>query len=365
MTNSLTARESGAMPWLAVSEEELLDVLRNSLYPGAKDASIKLVLGYCKAASLDPMQKPVHIVPMDVDTGRKDDDGWPIKEKRDVIMPGIGLYRAQAEGTREYGGLSEPEYGPTITLEYEAEVWGEGPNGKRQKRLTPQKFEYPEWCKVTVERIVDGQVRRFTAKEFWIENYATKGSRSIEPNAMWKKRPRGQIAKCTEAQALRKAFARNVGSQPTADEIEGKSLYDDDRTIDMESSKPNVPQPRSKSAAVAITHNPGEALDMTSHQQPRETAEAQRTPRQRRQQAETGTQPEPTTAGREPGSDDEPDTPPAEPVSDSVMRILKTKMEQAALGEADLRKRFDLGFDGVTKANYNAIVAWIDTPMVA
>ncbi|CAJ0997499.1 hypothetical protein SODG_005668 [Sodalis praecaptivus] len=43
------------------------------------------------------------------------------------------------------------------------------------------------------------------------------------PNAMWKKRPYGQIAKCAEAQALRKAWPE-IGQQPTAEEMEGKTL---------------------------------------------------------------------------------------------------------------------------------------------
>lgn len=365
MSNAITARESGAIPSLQVPENELLEVLRNSLYPGAKDASIKLVLGYCKASALDPMQKPVHIVPMDVSTGRKDNDGWDIKEKRDVIMPGIGLYRAQAEATGEYGGLSEPEYGPTMKLTYDAEVWGEGPNGKRMKRTETQTFEYPEWCKVTVERVVDGQVRRFTAKEFWIENYATKGSRSSEPNAMWKKRPRGQIAKCAEAQALRKAFARNVGSQPTADEMEGKTSFDDGNTIDMEPAQPSVPQPQSKSATratPALEHQEGEYLEMTA-QENRQTVQQNTQSAQRKPTAQRA---KPTSQSRQPGADDdefEQAAPAAgEPVSESVLRILKAKMEGAALGEADLRKRFGFGFEGVTKATYNDIATWAEDP---
>ena len=38
---------------------------------------------------------------------------------------------------------------------------------------------------------------------------------------MWKKRVYGQLAKCTEAQALRKAWPE-VGQEPTAEEMEGK-----------------------------------------------------------------------------------------------------------------------------------------------
>lgn len=49
-------------------------------------------------------------------------------------------------------------------------------------------------------------------------------------------------------------------------------------------------------------------------------------------------------------------------VSDSVLRIFKAKMENASLGEADLRKKFGHGYDGVTKENYNALVDWIGNP---
>ncbi|MGQ3051059.1 MAG: phage recombination protein Bet [Roseateles sp.] len=195
--NAITRQEGGA---LALSEPELLDVLSSSLYPGANHGSIRMVLGYCKAAGLDPMQKPVHIVPM-----------WDSKagQMRDVVMPGVGLYRTQASRSNQMAGISEPEFGPMLTEE-----------------IGGQTVTYPDWCKVTVKRLLpSGQVATFTAVEYWTENYAIKGGKekSIAPNAMWSKRPRGQLAKCAEAQALRKAFPE-VGSTPTAEEMEGKAL---------------------------------------------------------------------------------------------------------------------------------------------
>ena len=48
----------------AMSEQDVLNVLKSSLYPGAADGSVKMVLAYCQASGLDPMQKPVHIVPI-------------------------------------------------------------------------------------------------------------------------------------------------------------------------------------------------------------------------------------------------------------------------------------------------------------
>lgn len=328
--NALTQRESAALPSMQVDEKELIDVLRNSLYPGAQDASIKLVLSYCKAAGLDPMQKPVHIVPMKVSTGQKDEKGYDIKENRDVIMPGIGLYRTQAARTTQYGGVTEPEFGPTKVMKYIETVWEEGDNGRRQKRQTNAELEYPEWCRVTVKRVVGDQVREFTAREYWLENYATKSASSQEPNAMWKRRPFGQVAKCAEAQALRKAFPE-FGAQATADELEGKQLLDDDSmTIDMPAGKPPVEPPKSRSEKAKTT-------DVTDVD-PKPAA----------------TQSEPPPAKTEPVV--------AKPISDSALRVLKVKFENAGVTEADLKKKFGFDLDGVTTANYNEIVDWLKDP---
>ena len=48
------------------SHDEVIRVLENSLYPGAKRESIELVLAYCRANGLDPMLRPVAIVPTSV-----------------------------------------------------------------------------------------------------------------------------------------------------------------------------------------------------------------------------------------------------------------------------------------------------------
>ncbi len=199
--NAIVKHETSA---LSLPEAELLQVLQSSLYPGAAPASIKLVIGYCRAAGLDPMQKPVHIVPM-----------WDSKAgaMRDVVMPGVNLYRTQAARSGQFAGMTEPEFGPDETV-----------------TLGGQTITFPAWCRVTVKRLLsNGVIAEFTAREFWTENYAVKGGKekSIAPNAMWTKRPRGQIAKCAAAQALRIAFPE-IASAATADEMEGKQIHPDD-----------------------------------------------------------------------------------------------------------------------------------------
>jgi phage recombination protein Bet len=244
--NSLATRAPGNGQLTVASDNDAIrTALKSSLYPGASNESVDLVIAYCRAAGLDPMAKPVHIVPMKVNSGKKDNRGYDVKEMRDVVMPGIGLYRINAARTGEYAGMSEPEFGPTKTLSYKREIWVDGEGDRRQKKFVDATLEYPEWCRVTVKRVLGDRVVEFTAIEYWLENYATKGDSSA-PNAMWEKRPRGQLAKCTEAQALRKGFPEAVGSQPTAEEMEGKTDAIEGEYSEV-AREPSTPMPASKS----------------------------------------------------------------------------------------------------------------------
>jgi phage recombination protein Bet len=209
--NALSKHEAAALPALQMNEAELVKVLQSSLYPGAALESIKMVLGYCKASGLDPMQKPVHIVPM-----------WDGKAgtMRDVVMPGIGMYRIQASRSNVYAGITEPEFGDDVT-----------------ENIGGVSVTYPKSCRVIVKRLLpNGTIAEFASVERWKENYAAKGGKdkSVAPNAMWAKRPYAQLAKCAQAQALRMAFPE-IGASPTAEEIEGKTLDED--FIEMESPK--------------------------------------------------------------------------------------------------------------------------------
>jgi phage recombination protein Bet len=204
-----------AMNTLSQVSHEVYLTLKNSLYPGAQDESIAMVIEYCKAANLDPLLKPVHIVPM-----------WIVDKKtnvgatRDIIMPGINLYRIQASRSG-CAGISEPEFGESVT-----------------EMIGDWETTYPKWCKVTVKRIVQGHIVDFSSNEFWKECYASKGGKekNKSPNAMWSKRPFGQLAKCAEASALRKAFPE-ICAAPTAEEMEGKSLDIEDQALIHAQSK--------------------------------------------------------------------------------------------------------------------------------
>ena len=193
-------------------DETLWNALTNTIYPGANENSILMAVDYCKSRKLDILLKPVHLVPMSV--LNKETDKY---EFQDTVMPGIGLYRIQAERSGTYAGCEAPKYGPIITKNYEAT------ENKKQVKFS---LEFPEWCEYTVyKQLKDGPRVPYIVCEYWEENYATQSKWTDAPNKMWRKRPRAQLAKCAESQALRKAWPE-VGQQVTAEEMEGKDFID-------------------------------------------------------------------------------------------------------------------------------------------
>jgi len=239
-----------------MDEADLISVLCNSVYPGARLESVKMVVAWCRAQRKDPLKKPVHIMPTRVQV--KDEKGKKQWVDRDVIMPGIGDYRTDASRSGAYMGMTEPEFGPWVEEELGGEqVEEEDYQGNRKLVTKPKaKVRYPEWCKVVVRRLVAGQLCDFPAIEFWRENYATKDRKTKCPNDMWERRPAGQLVKCTEAQALRKAFPE-LGSAPTAEEMEGKVItLDADSVIEGATGEPERKQGIQKPQAKAKAATP-------------------------------------------------------------------------------------------------------------
>lgn len=333
MSNVTVAQQN--IPALSMNEGELINVLRNSLYPGAQDESIKLVIGYCRASGLDPMQKPVHLVPM---------YDAKAKQMRDVVMPGIGLYRTQASRSGQYAGVSEPEFGDEVTKTFPDEPYYDN-YSKSNKTRPAVTVTYPKWCRVTVRRMMpNGTVVEFSARELWMENYATSGRDSEQPNAMWKRRPFAQLAKCAEAQALRKAFPE-FGAQPTADEMEGREIYAGDAEIagQQEPQKPAAPQRKSQAApkatepqreAATIDGETGEVIE--PQQKPQKDAPAEQQQKPAAGNAGNGQAP---AAG--------------------LLTVVRKKLEIANLTEAEALAAFNIeSLEASSTAVCNQIIKW-------
>ncbi|MFB7029631.1 MULTISPECIES: phage recombination protein Bet [unclassified Streptomyces] len=193
---SVTTATAGA---LAIRPEqtswtpEQAAVLRQS---GIKElvtsAELAGFLHLCQRTGLDPFSRQIYLI------GR-----WSKKDGRDVYTPQTGIdgYRVIAQRvTAQSGG----------TYGYEDTVWCD-PSGRwRDVWLAT---EPPAAAKVTVIR--NGQ--RFSAVATFREYVQTFPDGN--PKGLWAKMPAGQIAKCAEALALRKAFPHDLAGVYTDEEM--------------------------------------------------------------------------------------------------------------------------------------------------
>lgn len=211
------------LPWNDALEERFSDIgvtksswkaLVEAVFPSAKTVdSIAMALSYCKARNLDPFKRPVHIVPV-----------WDSERRGyvETVWPGISELRTTAMRTGKFAGMDAAEFGEMI----EEVFTGSVKRGQNWEEVN-QTVEFPMWCQITVYRMIEGQRVPFVGpKVYWREAYASQGKSPI-PNAMWTKRPRGQLEKCAEAAALRRAFPEELGNEYAAEEIEGQRFMGD------------------------------------------------------------------------------------------------------------------------------------------
>lgn len=185
-------------------------VLTEAIFPMAQTTrAVLLALKYCKVRGLDPFKRCVNIVPV-----------WnsALGKNIEQIWPSITEVEITASRSKEWAGMDEPKFGPMITETFE------GRRKDRKKGWIDWKVEvtYPEFCSVTVYRMVNGTRCPFVEPVWWKEAYGRLGGQSL-PNDMWTKRPRGQLLKVAKAFSLRAAFPEDAG-EPTAEEMEGQII---------------------------------------------------------------------------------------------------------------------------------------------
>lgn len=186
-------------------------VLCETTFPNARSSeSILMAIDYCRARGLDPFKKPVHIVPM-----------WNSTLGREVetVWPGINEVQITAARTGAWAGMDEPKWGPDIERIFKGRVKDKQTKGWKD---VEEAVTFPEWCIVTVHRMVGGAPRAFAEQVYWLEAYSRVGFGSELPTSMWIKRPRGQLHKVAKAASLRAAFPEE--GEYTAEEMEGKEI---------------------------------------------------------------------------------------------------------------------------------------------
>lgn len=180
----------------------------------ASNGDLAVFFHQCTRTGLDPFAKQIYMI------GRWSKDGTKY-----TIQTGIDGYRLIArravDRTRE-------------TLGYTDTVWC-GPDGQWRDvwlERTP-----PAAAKVTVLR--NGtQFPAIALYSEYVQTYRDKKSGDQVPTQMWADRAAGQLAKCAEALALRKAFPQDLSGIYTTDEM---AQATDDRGPAQVQQRPQAP----------------------------------------------------------------------------------------------------------------------------
>jgi phage recombination protein Bet len=169
---------------------EQLDLLRRTVAKGLTDDEFALYMTVAQRTGLDPFRRQIHAFKrFDSMLGRK----------AMAIVVGIDGYRHCASRTGEDDGQRGP-------------FWCGADRQWRDVWLDP---EPPRAAKVFVYR--RGRRRPYSAVALWDSYVQTE--ETGEPVTMWRKHGPGQLAKCAEALALRKAFPAELSGTHTHDEL--------------------------------------------------------------------------------------------------------------------------------------------------
>ncbi len=190
--------------------------LVESIFPAAKTVtSVMMALDYCKRRKLDVFKHPVHIVPIWNSQAGENSKGAMVE----TIWPGINELRTTAIRTGQYAGMDVPVFGPMIERRFTGKIKKSAQGGAQWEDVAAT-VVFPEWCQITVYRTLGGNRVPFPGpRVYWTETYARLRNDVEVPNSMWEKRANGQLEKCAEAAALRRAFPEELGSDYSIDEI--------------------------------------------------------------------------------------------------------------------------------------------------
>jgi phage recombination protein Bet len=173
-------------------------LLKKTIAKDLTDDEMDLFVAVCNRRRLDPFVKQIHAVK------RRQ---WNTKlndyEQVMIIQTGIDGFRLIAERTHERDGVEGP--------------WWCGPDGEwRDVWLTGS---WPAAAKVIVYR--KGHARGYAGIAHWEEYVQTIKDKKGNwvPNHMWSTMPAGQLAKCADALAHRKAFPEELSGIYTDDEM--------------------------------------------------------------------------------------------------------------------------------------------------
>lgn len=196
----LSVKQPGAEIIAFGFSRDQVDLIKEQIAKDATDNELKLFLYQCQRTALDPLAKQIYF--------RKQ---WNKKRGcNDIIfITAIDGYRLIADRTGKYAGNDDPVF---------------------------DNEDNPQKATCTVYKMVDGQVRPFTASARWSQFYP-----GDQQGFMWQKMPHHMLGKCAEALALRKAFPNELSGIYTKEEMDQADFVAE--TIELPQEASTTPPP--------------------------------------------------------------------------------------------------------------------------
>lgn len=199
-------------PELAFSKltRSQVNLIKNTVAKGATDNELRLFISVCHATKLNPFLRQVHFVKR-----------WDSKllQEVGVIQVGIDGFRAIAEESGQYAGSDDAIHKDQTEKEL---VMGK----------VKVKKDVPGSATVTVYKLIGEQRYPFTATARWDEYYP-----GDKQGYMWAKMPYGQLAKCAEALALRKAFPKLLSGLYVPEEMDQAQTAENSEESDFKKTE--------------------------------------------------------------------------------------------------------------------------------